>query len=358
MVSALADRARCQASLRAISAAALLGLASGCWPWDRFEGGGGDDAGIDELDADGVDADGLDADGLDAHGLDAHGLDAHGLDAHGLDAHGLDAQVGDGSAGDAGRDVDASPPMFRSPTRVFELSTSDDERHPTLTDDLLEIYFMSNRAGTSDIWRASRADGGATWDPPERVTELSTEGSEATPGITGDGLTIYFSRDDDIYVSTRSGRGAPWSSPTLVPELSSIFDDESPAPARDGLHLYLASDRRGGRDLFVSTRTAPGSPWGVPELLALSTPQPDRSPMSPNERAIYFDSDMVTGMLWPQIMVARRGSAGDAFGPAAPIPEIDSDHLEQDPWVSEDETVIFFARYTPEMFYEIYSSSP
>src|SRR3954466_16353067 len=62
-------------------------------------------------------------------------------------------------AADGGGDAAPSlPPRFSAPTLVASLSDPDAiDEDPTLTADVLELYFMSTRAGNRDIWTARRA---------------------------------------------------------------------------------------------------------------------------------------------------------------------------------------------------------
>src|SRR5690349_20008434 len=68
------------------------------------------------------------------------------------------------------------------PTALFPGGGDDD---PTLTGDLLELYFNRN----SDIYTSTRASVTDAWGTPALVTELSTVYNETTPEITYDGLT-------------------------------------------------------------------------------------------------------------------------------------------------------------------------
>src|ERR1041385_2596536 len=95
---------------------------------------------------------------------------------------------------------------------------------PTLTSDLLELYF--NRS--SDIYVSRRSKVSDPWGAPSLVTELSSASGETTPEITSNGLTIFISSDkapttggEDIWMSTRVSRSAAWSTPVHIDALSS-----------------------------------------------------------------------------------------------------------------------------------------
>lgn len=60
---------------------------------------------------------------------------------------------------------------------------------PTLTPDMLEMYFNSARDGNG-IYVSTRAALGFEWETPTRVTALDTVGSLGNPKISRDGLTL------------------------------------------------------------------------------------------------------------------------------------------------------------------------
>ena len=103
---------------------------------------------------------------------------------------------------DASADPDGAPVLdaavpdaaplgpFRPPELIAELAApgaNDDD--PSLTGDLLELYFKSDRVGSLDydIWRSVRPTPEDAWGPAERVAELSSERydapSEPSPGV-------------------------------------------------------------------------------------------------------------------------------------------------------------------------------
>ena len=156
-------------------------------------------------------------------------------------------------AGDAGqRRVLPSPPRFSTPQLVAELSSSAIDEDPTFTGDLLEVCFMSNRAGTKDIWTSHRAAATDAWAPPVRVAELSSPSDDWGPALTPDGLAIWFATDrvGGRAQLWRASRADPLRSRggrrSAVPELASSAVDLSPAVDAAELSsvLRLESSRR------------------------------------------------------------------------------------------------------------------
>jgi len=251
--------------------------------------------------------------------------------------------------------ADAALGAFGAATRISELSdpaTRDDD--PTLTSDLLEIYFNSERAGgpgSGDIWRAERPTADARWGTPALVAELSSPASETGPEVSADGLTCYFASDragtlgaTDIWVSTRPARGSAWGAPVHVPELSSTADDTAPAIRADGLALVLESTRGAGdANLWIATRASAASPWSGPQLLAVNTPDHEGSPYpTPDGRSLLYNATRPTGLGEADLFIATRATEADPFGTETLL-EISTAANEEDPWLSDDGHILFFA---------------
>ena len=72
-------------------------------------------------------------------------------------------------------DKDPRPYHFDPPQIVAELASNARTDNPTLTADLLEIYFTSDRvSGNGDVWVARRSDPALPFDPPTAVTEVNS----------------------------------------------------------------------------------------------------------------------------------------------------------------------------------------
>jgi hypothetical protein len=83
---------------------------------------------------------------------------------------------------------------FAPPTRIDSLSlanTTDDD--PTMTSDLLELYFNSNRPGglgLADIWVTTRNTPQDDWGIPSPVVQLNSSERDSDPEVSADGLTM------------------------------------------------------------------------------------------------------------------------------------------------------------------------
>ncbi len=155
------------------------------------------------------------------------------------------------------------------------VNTAAQEQQPCIFEDdetgVITLYFTSNRSGGlggDDIY-ASELQPDETFGAAARVMELSSSSNDRGPTIRRDGLEILFPSNrsgsllslspfaTDIWVSTRPSTSDPWSQPVnLGPVVNSPFTDERPAMSFDGTALYFMSCRPVGNncDLWVSTR--------------------------------------------------------------------------------------------------------
>jgi hypothetical protein len=143
---------------------------------------------------------------------------------------------------------------------VVELTTVNStatEQLPWVTADERTLYFVSDRSGSRDIWKATRAQTSDPFSAPTPVSELNTAGDEGKISLTPDGLVAIFAAERsggqgglDIYRAARRSTSVPFEPPTLLTDLSTAFDDYDPELTRDGSFLY-----------FVSTRTGDSAVW-------------------------------------------------------------------------------------------------
>ena len=197
------------------------------------------------------------------------------------------------------------------PVRVMELSTNVNEMTPRLADNDRVMYLASDRpggAGGQDVWRSQRSSIVTAWSMPAVVQDAqlntlandrtaspcldetrfiftsdrdgaepdlyelvdgvalpipaasSQAFTEASPFVTEDCLTVYFSSnlagDQDLYVMSRVSLTADFSPPTRIDELSTTaFFDSDPWVSADGRHIVFSTNRGGGTiDLWEAFR--------------------------------------------------------------------------------------------------------
>lgn len=272
---------------------------------------------------------------------------------------------GDGPHGDAPRDA-ADAPADIAPlgpwgniTLISELSSTSAEDDPTLTADMLEIYF--DRSG--DIYGSTRAAITDPWSTPQPVVAINTTSTETTCEVSPDGLELFFSSNriggaglNDIYVATRPNRVQAFGNPVRVTELATTGDDVTPTTVgASALVMYLTSTHdNGSLDLYRSTRATRMSAWATPVLITeLQTTNSETEPtLYAGETAMIFSG---TGA-GRDLFVTTRPTTSAPWGPPAPITELNTGLSEEDPWVSPDGRTLFFAS-TRSGVYEFYRAT-
>ncbi|HEU5056473.1 MAG TPA: hypothetical protein VFU21_08100 [Kofleriaceae bacterium] len=274
-----------------------------------------------------------------------------------------DDDVAQPDAAPAGPDAAVPLGPFGEPRVIEALSdpgANDDD--PTVTGDLLELVFNSNRTGNSQLFVSRRESVDQPWGDPDPIPELNTGDSETAPELSTDGLAIYFSSNrpggkggQDIYIARRDSRDAAWDPPELVPELNSGSGDYSPVEDDSGLVIYFYSNRDGGdQDLFVATRLSRDDPWRLTMRIdELATDGNDADPfVTADGLALYFGTGPAGAL---DIHLARRLDRDAAFDPADPVAELNSDAQDTDPWLSPaGRYVVFMSERTGDA--EIYES--
>ena len=270
----------------------------------------------------------------------------------------LAADTGDGGGGGDGsivRPDSVELGTFSAPMQHTALGVvGRGDQHPTLTADLLEIYFSSNRGCAScyDIFVAKRATVTSPWSTPAELTELTNAAADMTPEISADGLTLWYASERqspaggaDIWFTTRADRSQSWAPPMRETALSTAGYDCDPALSTDGLRMTMTSDGSGSiaADLFVATRATPASPWSTPVPIAeLNTPAYESAgSLRDNQRQQFFDRETTPGQY--DIYMARREATAMSFDTPSLVSGINSPQSDLDPWVSQDLRTFFFS---------------
>ncbi len=252
----------------------------------------------------------------------------------------------------------AQGPRFGEATLVLELSSDEASDNPTLTADLLEIYFASGReggAGDQDVWTARRGSPGDAFGAPEPVSIVNTEEFETSPAVSLDGLELWLGAEregglgeQDIYVSRRAAIRDAWSSPVNVSELNSDDKDIPRPPAMQGRVMPLGSHRgdSGYYQTFLAARASPTEPFGAPvELTAIELEGMNNVDafLTEDGLAIYFNRTPGAGEDTGDLFVAYRSSPMAVFGTPVALGSVNTAYDERDPWLSPDGRNLYFS---------------
>jgi hypothetical protein len=134
---------------------------------------------------------------------------------------------------------------------------------PALLADNVTLYFarvVDDSAGRDHVFRATRASPAAPFGPATEVTDLVGNGTEGDPFFSDD-VTVYFVDGYNggvLYTASRVGTA--FTPPTMIP----LPMGGSPVVTSDNLTLYY-SRTVGSVDLiYRSTRQSPSADWGTP----------------------------------------------------------------------------------------------
>jgi hypothetical protein len=122
-----------------------------------------------------------------------------------------------------------------------------DALQPYVLPDNTTLYFGSTRAGTRDIYRATRSTAG--FSRATAVAEINTTSIEQFPTVSADELVIYWgsNRTDagrggfDVWMATRDSTAVPFGNVRNVTEVNTPTDDFPSWISPDGCRLYLTT---------------------------------------------------------------------------------------------------------------------
>jgi hypothetical protein len=250
---------------------------------------------------------------------------------------------------------------FDVPRPVTELMADAKSDNPTLTADLLDIVFTTDRvSGNSDIWTARRRSPDLRFDPPVAIAELNQDAFETSAAISPDGLTLWFGSDrpngvgeTDIWVSGRATRDATWSMPVNVVALNTTGEDIPRPPGQHGLVMPLASTFGSplNYQTYLSARPSPGAPFGAPAPI-IELAFDDRSTvdafLTDDGLTLFYSSARVPGLadagaaITSDLHVAWRRSTSEAFSLRQPLDDLNTVADERDPWLTPDGRTLYF----------------
>ena len=199
------------------------------------------------------------------------------LSSHGLVAHFASFRGGDWAIYSSARATRSSP--WAAPALEGALNDANAaDTDPFLAADGLGIYFASTRAGGQggyDLMHATRHSPSAAWTVPVFVTVLNSASNETAPSLTEDELEIYFvtnglgATSSAIARAVRTSAANPFGAPALVPELLSPEQHRDVHVSLDGLTLhYTRLDSLTQRYVVLTaTRTDRAAAFGTPRVL-------------------------------------------------------------------------------------------
>ncbi len=287
---------------------------------------------------------------------------------------GVDASTPDGVAAppDAGSPPDASPdgpelpdarpdppptdpPLctLSPPELLGEPNYADNSLwSPSLSADALSLYFAVRVPGwVEEIGVATRAAPGAAFGLGQSLAAPVNTGTEGTPSISADGLSLYFFSERsggaggrDLYVATRASTSDAFATVRALTGLNTADREHLPRLSADELTLHFVSNRSGNTEIWRATRASRSAEFANPELVPeLNSDGEDGAvTLSPDGLEAILSSDRTGTQGARDLFRATRTSSAEPFSAAVPLTEINSDENDYDPTLSFDGTELYF----------------
>ncbi|MHC4539320.1 MAG: hypothetical protein ACYS74_06010, partial [Planctomycetota bacterium] len=255
---------------------------------------------------------------------------------------------------------------FGQPTNLGPIiNSSADDWPPIISADGLTLYFNSNRSGgygNHDLWVTRRPTVYDPWGEPVNLgSTVNGPAKEAFPSISADGLSLFFEStrpggygNHDLWVTTRPTVSDPWGPPVnLGPTVNTSYQDATPGISADGLSLFFESTRSGygSFDLWVTTRTTPDADWSAPVNLGATVNSSawDGLPsISADGRTLFFESKRPGGYGSGDIWVTRRATTEDYWGTPVNLgPTVNTSDYEGPGSISADGSTLYFISDRP-----------
>jgi WD40-like Beta Propeller Repeat len=205
------------------------------------------------------------------------------------------------------------------------------------------------------------------WSSPVKVDEvagnsdlINTQSLDGCPILSPDGRSLFMASNRpggkgglDIWVARRDSVDEPFGAPENLPApINSAADDFCPTPLRGGRLLFVS--RRviegvtcGMGDIYVSRRN-PVHGWSAPQHLACAPAGPNSALDEQGPSYVEVDGD-TEQLFFSRSSAAVPGdlfastSAGDGFGAAAPVSELNSPGNDIQPNVRKNGREIVFS---------------
>jgi Tol biopolymer transport system component len=156
------------------------------------------------------------------------------------------------------RPTSADP--FTNPNELVPLNSNQFDQGPSLTADALTLVFDSTRAGTTDLYIATRASTNDPFGAPSPISQLDSSNDECCAMVSPTGDSVIYADDQGspnlhhIYQATKINDA--YGSPTLLdPNLVGASGQEvDPRITPDGTTIVFGSNRNGNYDLYIAER--------------------------------------------------------------------------------------------------------
>jgi hypothetical protein len=234
---------------------------------------------------------------------------------------------------------------------VTTASSPADEGESRLSSDGLTLFFARFGDGTFALRRARLSDPFA--GPMTRVEGLGGSDVGLTPERSGPFAWVArdqagVTRRHDIWRMTRKSE-APltYAFDREESALNGVEDEYDPLISTDALRLYFVSPRGAlGQELLMASRASAAQMFGAGVAVAglSSTAHEDNPTLTDDETVLVFGRIEARGGAQKDLFVARRATRGEAFEPAISLVEINTSREETESYLRGDGCELFFSR--------------
>jgi hypothetical protein len=256
-----------------------------------------------------------------------------------------DASPNQDSLSGATRQCDAMDP-FSEPMPLAELANTG-AITASLSQDERTIYTWGKigASTTSDIYTATRPNGGAPFGDLAPLPNVNSDSDEADPWISSDGNMLLFTsgRDgnvDHLYGAQRASGLTEFQMPEAIAGIgaTSASADRCAFITADGSELWFVSNRDSiNEPPTVWRAVAAGVGFASPaEVGAVSSKLGDLYPMLSNDKLTIYVSSLRSGKGNFDVWRAHRSTDSDGFGTPFLVSELNTDSDERATWLSPD----------------------
>lgn len=238
---------------------------------------------------------------------------------------------------------------FGAPRLVPGIAPDVHASTPRLTSDELALYFTGyDPAASTQIMRATRPSRAQPFGPATAVPNINSDVNDNDPSLSADGLTIVFhsgrSGNNDVWFATRESTAGEFGSAMSAPGIATDAYEGQGFFHAPALELWFVSDRDGGYDFFRAT-LGDGVFGPATPVAELNSPEADLLPsLSGDGRTLFFSSTREGTKGGQDLFLATRPAPGAAFGAPVPIDELNTGVDEQAGFLSPDGCRVYFSR--------------
>ncbi len=265
------------------------------------------------------------------------------------------------------KDLQTQTPIWSAPTKVQFVDENSEGSNPSLTADGKRLFFVSRSRGAHRVYEAKRESIDSPFevavpvsipapqDDPEEQPAILDAG---TPCISADGLTLLFYSmkykglgGSDLWETRRASLDAPWEPMrNLGEEINSHYHEFAPGLSADGLSLYwFRADSEDNSDIWMAKRSEGDARFeGACKVEGVvNTITNEHHPrLSADGLTLYFDRGTPDPRLWQ----AHREDLTSEFSKAVRIPlppEWDDQNAYAPTFANDDQLLVFTSNRIP-----------